>query len=96
MNRATWCGRVGALCSLVMLVSPSPVPAQELTFGFFDATVTLPTAGTTSYPGWSVGGSMPIAAGGRVSVYGVYNRTAVPLEPYENGPGTPCAGMMGL
>ena len=22
--------------------------------------------------------------------------TAVPLEPYENGPGTPCAGMMGL
>ena len=53
MNRATWCGRVGALCSLVMLVSPSPVPAQELTFGFFDATVTLPTAGTTSYPGWS-------------------------------------------
>ena len=74
MNRATWCGRVGALCSLVMLVSPPAVPAQELTFGFFDATVTVPTAGTTSYPGWSVGGSMPIAAGGRVSVYGVYNR----------------------
>ena len=22
--------------------------------------------------------------------------TAVPLGPYENGPGTPCAGMMGL
>ena len=28
--------------------------------------------------------------------YGAYRLTAVPLEPYENGPGTPCAGMMGL
>ena len=27
---------------------------------------------------------------------GTSNITAVPLEPYENGPGTPCAGMMGL
>ena len=27
---------------------------------------------------------------------GRYGFTAVPLGPYENGPGTPCAGMMGL
>ena len=25
-----------------------------------------------------------------------FDITAVPLEPYENGPGTPCAGIMGL
>ena len=31
-----------------------------------------------------------------VLVRGVVVDTAVPLEPYENGPGTPWAGMMGL
>ena len=36
---------------------------------------------------------------GRYEVFGWRGEspvTAVPLGPYENGPGTPCAGMMGL
>ena len=35
----------------------------------------------------------PFAAG---RCHGLRWFTAVPLEPDENGPGTPCAGMMGL
>ena len=33
---------------------------------------------------------------GRPTATGQQHSTAVPLGPYENGPGTPCAGMMGL
>ena len=49
---------VGVLAALL----PSPATAQEIRFGFFDATVDVEGIGANSYPGLSIGGSVPVTA----------------------------------
>ena len=61
---------LGGLAAL----SPSTVSAQEIRVGFFDATVDVEGIGANSYPGLSVGGSVPVAAALPDSVYARYNR----------------------
>ena len=55
-------------------VSPSTASAQEIRVGFFDATVDVKGIGANSYPGVSMGGSVPVATAFPVSVYARYNR----------------------
>ena len=65
---------IALLLGLLAALSPSTVLAQEMRFGFFDATVDVEGSGANSYPGLSIGGSVPVAAALPVSVYARYNR----------------------
>lgn len=65
---------VGLLLSALVALLPSTASAQEIRFGFFDATVDVQGVGANSYPGFSLGGSVPVAPGSRVAVIARYNR----------------------
>ena len=65
---------IALLLGLLAALSPSTVLAQEMRFGFFDAPVDVEGIGANSYPGLSIGGSVPVAAALPVSVYARYNR----------------------
>ncbi len=65
---------IAVLLGVLAALSPSTAAAQELRFGFFDATVDVEGIGANSYPGLSIGGSVPVAPAVPVSVYARYNR----------------------
>lgn len=65
--------RIGMLGGLVTLC-PSALLVQEVAFGSFDAAVTAPQAGTTSYPGWAVEGSIAVPGSVPLPVFARYNR----------------------
>ena len=65
---------IAVLLGVLAALSPSTAAAQEIRFGFFDATVDVEGICANSYLGLSIGGSVPIAAAFPVSVYARYNR----------------------
>ena len=65
---------IALLLSGLAVLAPSTASAQEIRFGFFDATVHVDDLGANSYPGWSVGGSVPVTESVPVSVFARYNR----------------------
>ena len=65
---------VALLLGVLAALSPPTASAQEIRYGFFDATVDVEGIGANSYPGLSIGGSVPVAAAFPVSVYARYNR----------------------
>ena len=65
---------IALLLGVLAALSPSTASAQEIRVGFFDATIDVEGLGANSYPGLSVGGSVPVAAAVPVSVYVRYNR----------------------
>ena len=65
---------IAVLLGVLAALSPSTAAAQEIRFGFFDATVDVEGIGANSYPGLSIGGSVPVAAAVPVAVYARYNR----------------------
>ena len=65
---------IALLLGVLAALSPSTASAQEIRVGFFDTTIDVEGLGANSYPGLSVGGSVPVAAAVPVSVYVRYNR----------------------
>ena len=65
---------IALLLGVLAAFSPSTASAQEIRGGFFDATVDVEGIGANSYPGLSIGGSVPVAVALPVSVYARYNR----------------------
>ncbi len=65
---------IGLLLSALAALFPSTASAQEIRFGFFDATVDVEGVGANSYPGFSLGGSVPVTPGYPVSDHVQYNR----------------------